>query len=230
MSSSHVQRSIISRLKNADSLRYSELLAGYDDRDLFNYHLRELVAKGLVTKLENKQGYTLSGKGLRQVADVHHTSDQANRLFKINPLLIVAGKRADGLYILQQLRTAQPDYGIIGIPGGTITKAEPLLIGASRKLKEETGLDGEFSYVCTTRRILYQGETLFADVLFPICIATAWSGDLHTTEFGKNNWYHIDEAIKNDDRIELVQTTLRALRDDTLSTVQGRYHEQISHI
>ncbi len=229
MSSSHIQQAIISRLKNADTLRYSELKVAGIERDLFNYHLRELVAKGMLTKLPARGGYTLSAKGQRYVADIYHSSDQANRLFKINPLLIVANQRPDGIYILQQFRTSQPNYGTVGIPGGTITKSEPLLEGAARKLQDETGLTAEFTLIATTRRILYRHGTLFADVFFPICLTTTYSGELRDTDFGKNQWVPIDTAIQQDTRIEYIATILTAIKNNTLETIRGQYHEQITH-
>ncbi len=227
-SQSEVQRVIISRLKNADSLRHSQLRSNNVDKDLFNYHLRELVEKGIVAKLANRGGYKLSPKGQQRVADSIHTSDQSNRLFKVNPLLIVIDNRSDGLYILSQERTAQPDYGIRGVPGGTIVKSEPLLEGAGRKLHEETGLRAEFTYVAMTRRIDYREGKLFADVLFPICIATKWSGTLIDTKFGRNSWVVIDTAIKNDHRIHHLQAVLLAIKNGDLSSVTGTYFEQTS--
>jgi 8-oxo-dGTP pyrophosphatase MutT (NUDIX family) len=228
MSDSHIQRRIISRLKNAANLRYSQLLPGDISRDLFNYHLRQLVEKGVITKLDNSRGYTLSAKGQSRVADVLHTSDQADRLFKVNVLLIVLDIRPDGLYVLNQRRTSQPDYGTIGIPGGTIVKAEPLLDGAARKLTQETGLQAVFSYIAATRRILYKNDMLFADVIFPICFASEWSGTLTDTEFGENFWTPIAQAIAHEEyRIEMIPTILRAIQNDTLDDVRGQYHEQI---
>lgn len=231
MSNSHIQRTIISTLKNADTLRYSQLLPANTDRDLFNYHLRQLVDTGMVEKLPDKQGYRLSLKGQRRVADALHTSDQADRLFKVNVLLIVTKQQDSMLYILNQHRTAQPDYGIWGVPGGTIVKAEPLLEGASRKLLQETGLTATFEYIATTRRIVYKNNILFADVLFPLCLATTSSGNIVDTEFGHNAWVSIDQAITNEgQRIELLPKVLAALKADSLETVRGVYHEQISHV
>ena len=231
---SHIKRAIISRLKNADTLRYSQLYNPATDRDLFNYHLRQLVTEGLIDKLPNSAGYTLSEKGQRRVADVHSTSDQADRLFKINVLLIVTEQRPDGLYILNQRRTAQPSYGIVGVPGGTIIKAEPLLVGAARKLREETGIDADFEYLCTTRRILYKNNSLFADVLFPICIANNHEGEPQITEYGENFWVPIDQAIENDSRhdehIEQLATVLKALQADNIDNVRGSYNEQVSKL
>ncbi|QHN42618.1 NUDIX domain-containing protein [Candidatus Mycosynbacter amalyticus] len=228
---SDIRRDIISRLKQADTLRYAKLKPDAEiPNDLYNYHLRKLVSDGIVEKTH--QGYTLSEQGRRHVADTHHTSDQGDRLFKYNVLLVVA-REIDGiLHILNQRRTAQPSYGIVGIPGGTILKSEPLLEGAARKLMQETGLTGTFRYIGTERRIFYRDAQLFSDVLFPFCLCTDASGEPTSTEFGDNFWVPIDEALANDsrpnDHIDFIPKTLAALRDDTLETLQGFYHEQIA--
>lgn len=228
MSDSHIQRTIISRLKNADVLRYRDLKQENIDRDLFNYHLRRLVETGVVDKLPKGSGYRLSVKGQRKVADVLHTSDQTDRLFKINPLLIVVDKRPDGICILNQKRTSQPDYGIIGVPGGTILKSEPLLDGASRKLTQETGLSATFDYVALTRRIMYRDGRLFSDVFFPICVANNWSGKLADTEFGENFWTTLEQAITNENsRITMLIRVLNAIQNGNINSVQGHFYEQV---
>ena len=43
---SPIQNHILSRLKNAKSLRYSEMQPGAIPNDLYNYHLQFLVKKG----------------------------------------------------------------------------------------------------------------------------------------------------------------------------------------
>lgn len=228
---SDIRRDIISRLKQADTLRYAKLKPDAEiPNDLYNYHLRKLVSDGIVEKTH--QGYTLSEQGRRHVADTHHTSDQGDRLFKYNVLLVVAREIDGALHILNQRRTAQPSYGIVGIPGGTVLKSEPLLDGAARKLHQEAGPNGTFRYLGTERRIMYRGEQLFSDVLFPFCLCTDASGEPTSTEFGDNFWVPIDEALANDsrpnDHIDFIPKTLAALRDDTLETLQGFYHEQIA--
>lgn len=226
-----IQRDIISKLKNADTLRYSELKPDPEiPNDLYNYHLKKLIANGLITKSDS--GYTLSPQGQRHVADVHHTSDQDDRLFKFNALLIVTREINGVTHVLNQLRTSQPSYGIIGIPGGTILKSEPLLDGASRKLQQETGLIGTFEYIGMERRIMYKNNVLFSDVLFPLCISTDATGTPQTTEFGENMWATIDQAILNDSRqhdsIHSIAKVLNALKDNRLDSLKGFYYEQIA--
>lgn len=228
---SDIQYAIISRLKNADTLRYAALKPSSDiPNDLYNYHLKKLVSDGLIDKTEN--GYRLSKAGTRHVADIHHTSDQDGRLFKFNVLLVVTRCIDGHLHILNQRRTAHPSYGIVGIPGGTILKTEPLLEGASRKLRQETGLNGTFRFIGIERRILYDGPTLFSDVLFPFCLCTDAINEPITTAFGDNFWVPIDEAIANDtrqkDHIASIPKVLTALKNDTIDTVTGFYHEQIA--
>ena len=227
---SSIQRDIIARLKNADSLRYSELKPDADiPNDLYNYHLKKLVADGFIIKTD--AGYKLSPRGIRHVADVHHTSDQDDRLFKYNVLLVVTREIDGVVHILNQRRTSQPSYDIIGVPGGTVLKSEPLLDGAHRKLRQETGVDGEFSYVGLERRIFYKDNHLFSDVLFPICLCIQPVGEPIVTEFGENMWVPIDQAIINDSRphdsIESLPKVLRAIRDNNLDSLIGFYNENI---
>lgn len=228
---SSIQRDIITRLKNANTLRYSQLKPNSEiPNDLYNYHLKKLIDNGLVEK--SIAGYGLSASGKRHVADIHHTSDQENRLFKYNVLLIVTREIEGQLHVLNQRRTAQPSYSIVGIPGGTILKSEPLLDGASRKLLQETGLTGTFRHIGMERRIFNKDGQLFSDVLFPFCLSHDTTGEPATTAFGKNFWVTIDEAITNDsrqyDHINYIPKILAALRDNTIDELQGFYHEQIT--
>ena len=225
-----VQDYIISKLKNADVLRYRDLRPPEAPNDLFNYHLKMLVTKGVVDK--QPDGYSLSTKGHEYVADVYHTSDQANRLFKINVITIVSRVRNKQLEILTQERRSQPSYGLVGVMGGTILKGEPLVDGAARKLQQETGLMAEFHLVGFDRRQLYKDGKLFSDVLFPICYADTYRGELiETTEFGRNYWEAIDQAIANDtrlfDSIPAIPKVLRAIKDDTIGNLSIFYDETI---
>jgi ADP-ribose pyrophosphatase YjhB (NUDIX family) len=225
-----VQDYIISKLKNADVLRYRDLRPLDTPNDLFNYHLKALIAKGIVDKIEG--GYLLSAKGHEYVADVFHTNDQANRLFKINVITIVSRKQDGELQILNQERHSQPSYGVVGVMGGTVLKGEAVLEGATRKLKQETGLDASFRLVGLERRRLHKDGSLFSDVLFPIAYASEYQGELQDeTEFGRNFWVSIDDAINNDarsyDSIAAIPKVLRSLKEGSLESLPLFYDETI---
>ncbi len=214
-----VQNYIISKLKNADVLRYRDLRPVDTPNDLFNYHLKMLIAKQIVAK--DSEGYRLSLKGHEYVADVFHSSDQANRLFKLNVITIVSRVNDGELEILTQERQSQPSYGQVGVMGGTVVKGESFADGAKRKLLQETGLLAEFKLVGFERRQLYKDDRLFSDVLFPICYASSYQSDLlEATEFGRNYWEKIDQAVVNDSRdfdsIQAIPKVLRAIRDDAI--------------
>ena len=226
--SSSVQNQIISRLKNADRLRYSQIMPEGIANDLYNYHLKTLIAKNLIEK--HADGYGLSDKGRRYVADVHHTRDQSQRLFKINVITIDSRVQDGQLQILNQERQAQPSYGKIGVMGGTILKGEALLDGAKRKLENETGLVANFVLLGHERRMRYQDAELLSDVLFPICYSDQSEGTLRNTEYGKNYWVSIDQAIENEkkdprDSIVSIITVLEAIRDGTVNEMPLFYKE-----
>lgn len=222
-----LQNHIISRLKNADSLRYSEMKPDDTPNDLYNYHLKSLLQKKLVEKTDS--GYRLTSEGQRHVADVYHTSDQANRLFKINVITIVSRQTDNGIEILSQVRNSQPSFGKVGVMGGTIVKGEPLLEAATRKLQEETGLTATFRLVGHERRIMYKNGQLFSDVLFPICYADTHAGTLSDTDYGHNFWTPIADAILNEsdphDSIASITTVLDAVQTKKITSLPLFYVE-----
>jgi len=219
---SPVQNYIISCLKNAKTLRYRDLRPEDTANDLFNYHLKMLIGRQLVEK--TRDGYRLSDEGHKYVADIYHTSDQANRLFKVNVITIVSRIERGEIQILTQLRRSQPSYGHVGVMGGTIMKGESFVEGACRKLRQESGLSAYFRVVGLERRQLIKSNQLFSDVLFPICYADNSTGILEKeTEFGHNYWEDIDQAILNDtrsfDSIQAIPRVLRAVKEGTIDSL-----------
>ncbi|MDO8582673.1 MAG: NUDIX hydrolase [bacterium] len=227
---SPIQNHIIAKLKNAKTLRYAEMQPEKVPNDLFNYHLQFLVKKGLVTKSD--EGYALSEVGIKHVADPYPQNDAITSLFKINVITIVSRVTDGTLEILNQLRTSNPSYGKIGVMGGVVFKGERIEEAATRKLKQETGLDAQFRIVGCERRIMYKSGELFSDVVFPIAYADFSAGELlPTTDFGHNMWLPIDEAIENEsaefDSIKSIATVLRAIKDSSITKLPFFFEESI---
>jgi len=133
-----IQNHIISKLKNAGSLRYRDLKPEDTPNDLFNYHLKALVSKGIVDKVSS--GYTLSKTGQAYVADVYHTSDpQLNRLFKINVITIVSRMHNGKLEILSQRRNSQPSFGMVDVMVEQSLRARTCLMAPVENYKEKRG-------------------------------------------------------------------------------------------
>ncbi|MSR71593.1 MAG: NUDIX domain-containing protein [Candidatus Taylorbacteria bacterium] len=228
---SPIQNHILSTLKNAPSLRYSELaLPQKVPNDLFNYHLQFLVQKGFIIK--GKTAYSLSEKGIKHLADPITVDAKIASLFKVNVLTILSRTTSAGdIEILNQVRTSHPSFGKIGVPGGIVRKGEGVFDAAKRKLHTETGLEAEFRLVGTERRIMYVKNELFSDVIFPIVYADKYTGTLVDTSFGANAWVPIEQAIKNEsgrfDSIQSIQTVLVAIRDGQIDTLPLFYEESV---
>lgn len=229
---SPIQNGIFSRLKNAKVLRYSEMQPRGVPNDLFNYHLQFLVKKGYVNRLDD--GYMLSELGVKHVADYNPPIGEngSANLFKINVLTVVSRISKGKLQILNQLRTSNPSYGKIGVPGGVVRKGESILDAATRKLKVETGLDARFRLIGIQRRMMYVKGELFSDVVFPIAYSDSASGELlKETEYGHNMWVDIDKAIENDrvkfDSIRKLPEVLQAIKDAKINSLDFFYEEDI---
>jgi ADP-ribose pyrophosphatase YjhB (NUDIX family) len=227
---SPIQKHIIAKLKNADSLRYSELQPENAPNDLFNYHLKYLIQKDFVTKLDI--GYSLSKKGIKHVADPYPTKDTVTSLFKMNVITIVSRVVDGQIEILNQERKSNPSYGKIGVMGGVVEKGERIGPAATRKLKQETGLDAKFSFLGSERRIMYKSGELFSDLVFVICYTDKAEGKLlEHTDFGNNVWVPIEQAIKHEsakfDSIKSIRTVLKAIKDGSVKNMQTFFEEEI---
>lgn len=221
---SPIQNHILSKLKNAKSLRYSELQPEKVANDLFNYHLQFLVKKGFLDKKED--GYSLSDVGIQYVAD-----SAIPHLFKINVITIVSRVVDGKIEILNQLRTSNPSYGKIGVMGGVVLKGELIEDAATRKLKQETGLEAQFKHIGCERRITYKDGEIFSDLMFPIAYADKYTGTLIDTDFGHNMWVPIDQAIINEidpkDSIKAIRIALEAIRDKKIKKLGYYFTEEI---
>jgi 8-oxo-dGTP pyrophosphatase MutT (NUDIX family) len=228
---SPIQNAIISKLKNAKSLRYSELMPDYKvSNDLFNYHLQFLVKKRYVVR--NDDGYALSEMGVKHVADpIVSDSKVITSLYKINVITIVSRVHEGRIEILNQKRLSNPSYGKVGVMGGVVWKGEDIVSAAVRKLKQETGLDSDaFKLIGMERRIMYVKGELFSDVLFPVVYSSEVSGNLiRKTDFGENFWVSIEEAIQNEsddfDSITMITTVLEAIKNGTVHSLPFLFEE-----
>jgi ADP-ribose pyrophosphatase YjhB (NUDIX family) len=229
---SPIQNHILSKLKNAKSLRYSEMQPERIPNDLYNYHLQFLVKKGLVDK--KGEGYSLTSSGIKHVADPYtgSTANSITSLFKVNVITVVSRKVGGKIEILNQVRKSNPSFGKVGVPGGVVLKGELIVPAAARKLEQETGLSAVFKVIGCTRRILYHGNEIFSDIVFPIAYSNKVSGELISdSDFGHNKWVSIDEAIKNDskeyDSIKGIAKVLKAVKKGEIASMPFFFEEDI---
>ena len=227
---SPIQNEILSKLKNAQSLRYGQLQKREIPNDLFNYHLQYLVKNDFIIK--STDGYVLSDKGIRHIADPYTTNNSITSLFKINVITILSRIKDGEIQILNQIRKSHPSFGKVGVIYGVVLKGELIEQAASRKLKIETGLDAQFKVIGCERRIMYKSNDLFSDLMFPIAYANVSTGKLITeTNFGHNMWVSLDKAIINEsaefDSIRSINIVLKAIKNNNINTLPFFFKEEI---
>lgn len=191
---SEVQAKILSLIARNDGLRYSEAYPGEEiDDDLYNYHLQEMVKKGILEKKDKK--YQLTDEGKREIIPFNIRGEY-NGQFSFSVILVVMrNNRAETLI---HKRVRHPYRGEISNISGKIQKGELVVDAAKRKLKEESGLLADFRHWGDFRQIRKTGEgKLFEDAIFSICVAEEPTGELiASNEFGDNWWDKFDKLFE----------------------------------
>ena len=128
----HIQKSILDCLSTATDRRYSDLKPHDLDGNVFNYHLKQLLAGKLVNKSLDGN-YTLASAGVDYI--VHRYE---NPLLQAHSIFLIAIRRGDKW--LMRERLVQPLLGMSGFIHGEPVAGEPLVTTAMRRLQEKTGL------------------------------------------------------------------------------------------
>lgn len=196
-----IQKQILTRLMaRPDGCRYRDMRPANIENDLYNYHLQQLVKLGLVGKYGNT--YKLSPDGHRYILDIQPmdiTGMVADK-FKLAALALVLRETHDGLETLYQTRGYAPSAGSQQIIGGSIRKGELVTKAAQRRLREEAGLDAEFSYFGTIRKIRQDADGFpYSDITYHICFAINPTGKLIVDNvYGHHDWVPLRTLINNE--------------------------------
>ncbi len=190
-----IQKYIITKLITNPELKYSEILDASFESDLFNYHLQQLVMKGIVVKKESI--YSLSEKGMKITANMD-VQGNIIPLFRVSVALITLSKIDNRDMILLQKRLRQPYLNDITSIAGKVHQGELIENAASRKLKEESGLIATYRLIGIHRKMRYSvKQELLEDIIFHICVTNETKGQLILkNEYGENFWDTIDSAIE----------------------------------
>ena len=187
---SFVQYKILSGFIRSPGLSYSHAQPENIDRDLYKYHLKFLVEKGILSKSGSVYRLTDAGKKLVQYLDVH---GDTHPTFKISVLCYVLRNHSE---LLMQKRLRQPFFGDIDVISGKIQPGETPENAAVRKLAEESGLSASFSFLGVIRKVRRWPKTeIFEDTLYHICLAENPAGNLVTVnDFGENMWVSLNRV------------------------------------
>ena len=171
--------------------------------DHFNFHIKKLVETGLVEK--DATQYRLTQRGKEYANRMDTDENEIEKQPKVSVALVVERRKDGKREFLAQQRLKQPYYGFWGRLGGKVRWGESFEEAAKRELKEETNLDGDFTFKMIFRKRDYRKADghLLEDKVFVIMHSATTSGELADEfEGGLNRWMTQEEFMQQDKTFE----------------------------
>jgi ADP-ribose pyrophosphatase YjhB (NUDIX family) len=184
-----IQTEVVKRLITCPTgKRFNELIPDDLASEHMNYHLKQLIRFGYVSKIDSCYMLTDHGKDYTNLTDDEIKSLEKQP--KTSVILSITRSKNNDIEVLVNRRLRQPYYGKVGRLTGKVQFGERLEQAAIRELYEETGL------TCTMPRLvkIYHklrrrtGEVV-QDVIFYIFSIHDPQGNLITkTKYQENFW------------------------------------------
>jgi len=179
----------------SSSLSYGQLHKITGNHDLFNYHLRELVSKGLVVKTDST--YSLTQHGRQQVA-LMEEDGQYQKQFKVGMFINLFRKHKGKWQMYLYKRLKHPHYGYIGDVTGKLCWGESLDDNLKRELMEELGIVPTKYIIAGVNRNLFRNEAgdVVGDGVFISFYVTTWTGEPKSKNMeGEYFWHDLDDVL-----------------------------------
>jgi len=172
----HIQRSIVYHLAFTESMRFNELKPDDIDNKLFTYHLKKVVAAGLVVKTPDGE-YTLTPEGRRVgKGALKKQSRMIDRAYSI--LLLAARRKEDGAWLLYKRQT-HPLLGLVGFMQAQPLADQNTLDVAAAACEDQTGLRADFNVHGHGFFKAYRDDQLESFIHFTLLVCTDIRGQLH---------------------------------------------------
>jgi ADP-ribose pyrophosphatase YjhB (NUDIX family)/predicted transcriptional regulator len=225
-----IQKQILQKLITQKNARFSQLQPENIENDLFNYHLKFLIQKGLINKTE--KSYSLTTDGVKVISNFNVQGDVAN-LFKASVALYVVKDLKTKPQMLMQRRKRVPFQGDVTSVAGKILWGERVEYAAKRKLFEETGLVANFNLIGILRKTrLDDSDKVLEDTIYHCCYADNPTGNLlGDTVYGDNFWLPFDQvmdAIANN--IDGGVESMKEVENVLNGRLEMHYFHQISRV
>jgi len=185
----HIQKTIVYALALTPSARFGELKPDGIENKLFDYHLKKVIASGLVEKTESGE-YALTSLGRRVGKDALKKNDQLiDRAYSV---LFMAIRRADdGAWLLCK-RKAHPLFGQIGFIHAQPELHEASATVAKRVVQEKTGLQADFTVRGSGYLRMYEQDSLESFTHFTLFEAVNMTGELQQLDELADYYWQVD--------------------------------------
>ena len=204
MELSEIQVQILTKFITAESLKYSEAKPEDVDNDLYKYHLKFLITKRYLEKVDDKYVLTDYGKQFgHKISPKGEVQDQ----FYVAVMCLVIVEKEGKKQILLQKRLKHPNYGETQAICGKVHKGELIVDAAKRKLLEESDLVANFKQIGALRVLRNdQNGKLVNDMWFMVCYTDQVIGEVMLIEKFWNNYFlPLDEFMKTEEKSNSVR-------------------------
>ena len=207
----HIQRTILARLMDGESVRYSDLQPKDIGSNLFTYHLKRLRQEGYLMRT-SWGTYKLTSTGKRFVDTLSLETMRPRVQAKI--VVLLACRDRLGRWLLMK-RKVQPLLGQIGFPYGKMHLGETIHEAAHREMEEKTGLDGKLEHRGDGYITILENKKPVSEIYFHLFYCMGPTGYLKSEhKSGEVFWSDIDDDFTKDpymasmaDLIEAVENT-----------------------
>ena len=156
-------------------MRFSDLKPDDIENKLFDYHLKKVIATGLVVKNQNGE-YELTPTGRRVGKDALKKTDHLiNRVYSV--LFIAIRRQSDGAWLLCR-RKAHPLLGKVGFMHAVPSLEQTAVESATAAALEKAGLRATFSVRGSGYLRVYEGENMESFTHFTLLESKDATGEL----------------------------------------------------
>lgn len=199
----HLQRAIVYRLALSHSLRFSELKPDAIESKLFTYHLKKVVSAGLANKQADGT-YALTPEG--RILGIRVLDKQLAVVDRAESVLFLAVRRASDKSWLLYRRKTHPLIDKIGFMHCTPHADKTVLESAQERLKQKTGLVGNFRTLGSGYFRVFDDQTLESFTHFTLLVCDNAVGDLEQADEFAEYFWAADPDFTDDDMLPNMKT------------------------
>lgn len=220
----HIQRSILAKLMDEDSVRYAELQPKDIGSNLFTYHLKQLKQENYVMRT-GWGTYKLTSTGKRFVDDLSLETLRPRAQPKI--IILLACRDRLGRWLLMK-RKVQPLLGQVGFPYGKLHLGEKIHAAAHRELMEKTGLTGKIEHRGDGYITIRENKKAVSEVFFHLFYCMAPSGYLQSEhKAGDVFWSDIEDDFTQPPFMPSMPDLVRVIETDV--DTNGRFFLELEY-